>query len=318
MANCHPGNQRGLDRVGSTHAAAWGVVGAMSVRVVPVLPADLPVLAQFLHQHLNARQSAREWADCLAVPWQVQAPNCGFMLLDEARQSPIVGVYLAFYSDRMIDAVPESFCNLAGWYVLPEYRFHSVRLLKALLGQEGYHFTDLTPSGNVIPINTRLGFQFLDTRLVAVPNLPWPSAPARGKVSSDHRDLERILTGTELEHYRDHRRTGAARHVVLTADDRWCYVVFRRDRPKNLPLFASLIHVSDPVLFRRLFRPFCAHLLLKHGIPVTLVELRVAGHRPRGSAPVRSPRRKMFRSDKLQPEQIDYLYSELVCVPTAA
>ncbi|WP_125807958.1 hypothetical protein [Actinoplanes sp. ATCC 53533] len=91
--------------------------------------------------------------------------------------------------------------------------------------------------------------------------------------------------------------------------------MFRRDRPKNLPLFASLIHVSDPVLFRRLFRPFCAHLLLKHGIPVTLVELRVAGHRPRVSAPVHSPRRKMFRSDKLQPDQIDYLYSELACRP---
>ena len=30
-----------------------------------------------------------------------------------------------------------------------EHRFHSLRLLKALLAQDGYHFTDLSPSGNV-------------------------------------------------------------------------------------------------------------------------------------------------------------------------
>ena len=290
----------------------------MSVRVVPVQPADITEVAEFLHAHLNARQSARDWATAVTVPWRVQAPNHGFMLLDDSRLSPIVGIYLAFYSTRIIGGAPERFCNLAGWYVLPEYRFHSVRLLKALIGQGGYHFTDLTPSGNVIPINTRMAFQFLDTTLVAVPNLPWPYLPARAKVSSDPGDLERTLTGIQREYYRDHRHTRAARHLVLTAGAEWCYVVFRRDRPRNLPLFASLIHVSDPVLFRRLFRPFCAHLLVRHRIPFTLVEPRVAGHRPRGSVPVRSPRRKMFRSGTLQPHQIDYLYSELACVPTAA
>jgi hypothetical protein len=290
----------------------------MSVRVIPVQPADLTEVAAFLHDHLNARLSARDWATTATVPWQVAAPNHGFMLLDDRRPSPIVGVYLAFYSTRLIDGVPENFCNLAGWSVLAEYRFHSIRLLKALLGQDGYHFTDLTPSGNVIPINTRLGFRFLDTTLVAVPNLPWPYPPGRARISCDPDEIERTLTGVQLAYYRDHQHTRAARHLVLTVGDQWCYVIFRRDRPRNLPLFASLIHVSDPALFRRLFRLFCAHLLIRHRIPFTLVEPRAAGHRPRASVPIRSPRRKMYLSDTLQPHQIDYLYSELACVPTAA
>jgi hypothetical protein len=290
----------------------------MSVRVVPVQPGDVTAVADFLHAHLNARLTPREWVEAVTVPWRVTAPNHGFMLLDDERPSPIVGIYLAFYADRMIDGTPASFCNLAGWHVLAEYRFYSLRLLKALIDQDGYHFTDLTPSGNVIAINTRLGFEFLDTTLVAAPNLPWLWRPARSAISCDPGDLDRILTGVQRDYYHDHRHTRAARHLVLAAGDEWCYVVLRRDRPKNLPLFASLIHVSDPALFRRLFRPFCAHLLLRHGIPFTLVEPRVAGHRPRGSVPVRSPRRKMFRSDRLQPHQIDYLYSELACVPTAA
>ena len=35
---------------------------------------------------------------------------------------------------------------------------------------------------------------------------------------------------------------------------------------------------------------------------------------PRLSFAVRSPRLKMFRSASLEPRQIDYLYSELVCL----
>ena len=61
-------------------------------------------------------------------------------------------------------------------------------------------------------------------------------------------------------------------------------------------------------------RPFARHLLLRHGAVATLAEDRVVGHRPRLSFLLRSPRRKMFRSPDLEPAQIDYLYSELVCV----
>ena len=59
----------------------------------------------------------------------------------------------------MIDGRVERFCNLGAWCVLPEHRFHALRLLKALLAQDGYHFTDLSPSGNVVGLNERLGFR---------------------------------------------------------------------------------------------------------------------------------------------------------------
>ena len=96
--------------------------------------------------------------------------------------------------------------------------------------------------------------------------------------------------------------------------DRRCYVIFRKDRRKGLPLFASILHVSDPELFRAMSGPLARHLLLRHGAAATLVERAVVEHRPRLSRTVESPRRKMFRSPSLEPAQIDYLYSELVCL----
>jgi hypothetical protein len=282
-----------------------------ALAVCPITDSDRRPVAEFLHAHLSERVTADAWARSMVVPWKVDAPNHGFQLLDGAA---VVGAYLAFYSERTIDGRPERFCNLGAWCVRPEYRFAGIRLLKALLAQEGYHFTDLSPSGNVVPLNSRLKFRFLDTTTALVPNLPWPSWPRRRAISSDPAVIEATLTGAELGLYRDHVEAAAARHLVLTRGGESCYVIFRKDRRKNLPLFASILYVSNPEVFRAMAGRVARHLLVRHGAAATLAEHRVVGNRPRFSVLLRTPRRKMFKSSHLAPDQIDYLYSELVCV----
>lgn len=283
----------------------------MAVVLQPITQPDAARVGAFLHRHLNSRVGAVAWAESIAVPWQVDAPNRGFMLVDGEE---IVGVHLAFYSERTIAGRRERFCNLGAFCVLPEHRFHSLRLLKALLAQDGFHFTDLSPSGNVIALNRRLRFRSLDTTTALVPNLPWPSWPGRDVISSAPEVLERTLTGAELRLYRDHAGAAACRHLVLIRDGEWCYVMFRKDRRKGLPVFASLLHVSDPDLLRQMAEPLARHLLVRHGALATLAEERIVKQRPRHSFRVRAPRHKMFRSPDLEPAQIDDLYSELVCV----
>ncbi len=283
----------------------------MPVELRPIADADVPRVAEFLQDHMEKRVPAEEWARSLDVPWRVNKPNNGFMLLDDGR---LVGAHVAYYSERLIDGRPERFCNLGAFCVLPEHRFHSVRLLKALLSQEGYHFTDLSPYGSVIALNERLDFRFLDTSSALVPNLPWPSWPGREAITSRPELIEKTLRGRDLELYRDHAEAGAARHLLLTRGEDSCYVVIRKDRRKGLPLFASILYVSDPELFRKMARPFARHLLIHHGALATLAEDRVVEHRPFPSLRLRSPRKKMFRSSSLGPAKIDYFYSELVCL----
>jgi hypothetical protein len=285
---------------------------AGAVRVAPITDAYLPQVAAFLHEHLNDRVSVEHWIDAIEVPWAVDRPNAGFMLVDAGE---VVGVQLAFYSERLIDGRRERFCNLGAWCVLPGYRLHSLRLLKHALDQEGYHFTDFSPSGKVVEINSRLGFRFLDAATVLVPNLPWPGGGAGASISSDPEVIERTLAGAELELYRDHAGAPAARHVVLIRGDESCYVIFRKERYKRLRAFASVLHVGNPRLYGELARPLGRHLLFRYGVVGTLAELRVLGHRPPRSFEIEAPRRRMFRSPELDPRDVDYLYSELVCVP---
>jgi hypothetical protein len=283
----------------------------MSVALAPITDADLPAVGAFLHRHLNRRVPADAWVRALRVPWKVDAQDHGYLLRDG---EDVVGAYLAFYSDREIDGRRERFCNLGAWCVLPEHRFRGLRLLKALTSRPGLHYTDLSPSGSVVALNRRLGFTHLDTTTVLVPNLPWPPLPGDARVVVDPRRIEEVLTGPELDRYRDHASTAAARQVVLVGDGRTRHVVLRRVRRKDLPLFAAILHVSDPPLPAGSWRALSRHLLVRHGLPVTLAERRITGPAPAWAVgPVRS-RPKMVRST-LPPDRIDDLYSELTCVP---
>jgi GNAT superfamily N-acetyltransferase len=280
------------------------------VQLRPIEPGDLALVGHFLSRHLNPRLSPAEWAASIVPPWIVESPNHGFQLVQDGE---LVGVHLAFYSRRLIDGAVEDFCNLGAFCVLEPYRSHGIRLLRALLAQPGYSFTDLSPSGAVVPLNQRLRFSSLDTATVLIPSRPVPW-PRRTRVIDDPDVIEARLTGADKVIFEDHRRATAARHLLLQRGDRECYVIFRHDRRKGVPAFASILHVSDRELFADSMTELTRHLLLRHGVLCVLGELRVIGARPSMSLRLTKPRPKMYRSTRVGADAIDYLYSELTCV----
>jgi hypothetical protein len=281
----------------------------MTVELAPITDADVCAVAEFLHANHNDRVP---WTQsCSVVPWRVDAPNHGFMLRDGQR---VVGTLLALYSERLLAGRVERFCNLGSWCVLPDYRNRSSSLVNAVLAQEGYHFTVLSPAKRPQEILPWFRFRFLDTSAALVPNMPWPTLPGRTRITADPDVIERTLAGTELALYRDHAQALAAHHLVLIRGQDSCYVMYREVRYKGAPVFAIILHVSNPDLFHRALIPLTRHLLVRHGLVATLAELRMIEHKPHLSFKLNSwP--KAYRSASLEPGQIDYLYSELVCVP---
>ncbi|MET1044809.1 MAG: hypothetical protein ABWX59_11920 [Microbacteriaceae bacterium] len=276
--------------------------------VRPIMDEDADAVAMFLRDQLNPRVSLAAWGVLLAPPWKVDAPNHGFQLI---AGGAVVGAYVAVYAEREIDGERRRFCNLAAFCVLEEYRAHSVRLIRAMLAQRGFEFTDLSPSGNVVALNQRLGFAALDTATRVTLNLP--GIPRRGvTVSGDPTIIERTLTERDASVYRDHRGAPAARHIVAITGDQYGYLIVRKDRRKRLPFFVSPLYVggSRDVL-RSAWREVSSHLLVRHGMPAMLAERRVLGFVPSLGVNLRTPRAKMFRSRELPADAVDYLYSEL-------
>lgn len=279
-----------------------------NVDVRPIRENDAVAVSAFLHTRLNAHVNPAAWQAVLSPPWSAEAPNHGFQLLAGDR---IVGAYVAVYSERDIDGELRRFCNLAAFCVLEDYRTHSVRLMRAILAQKEFEFTDFSPSGNVKALNERLGFAALDTATRLAPNLP--RLPRRGlTVSDDPSVVAGVLTGQDARVYRDHLGAPAARHIVVLAGGEYAYLIVRKDRRKRLPLFSSPLYVGGSrSLLRSGWPQVGSHLLIRHGALATLAERRMLGFVPGLGIDLDNPRAKMFRSRTVPGEAIDYLYSEL-------
>lgn len=280
--------------------------------VHPITRTDVASVAGFLHRQLNGRLSASDWEAAITPPWMEGAPNHGFMLISD--DDRVLGAYLAFYSTRLVEKRSVRFCNLAAWCVLEEHRAQGLRLLRAMLAQPGYVFTDLSPSGNVIELNRRLKFALLAGETALVPNLPWPIRSRRVKVLRRPDEIEGALDGPALEIFRDHANLPGAMHVAVQTLDGTCHVMYRRDRRKDLPLFGTILYVSNPEVFRVASRSVYRHMLMRGRIVLTLAESRIVGRLPRLSVRLQHPRPKMYRGSDIPEASIDYLYSELTCV----
>lgn len=270
---------------------------------------DADRVGAFLHAHLNPRVAADSWQALVEPPWADIGPNHGYQLVDD--QGQVVGVYLAVYSARPYGPVV---CNLAAFCVLEEHRSHSLRLVRALLRQKGFVFTDLSPSGAVPSMNERLGFRHLDTATRLVVNVPRPGR--RTAVTADSSVLAATLIGDDAIVYRDHLRAAAARHALVVDGAEYGYLMYRRDRRKRLPLFASPLHVGGSVaVLERNWAAVATHLA-ERGFVATLAERRVLGFTPGGPGrDLHRPRPKMYleRSGGAEPP-VDYLYSELTLI----
>lgn len=272
--------------------------------IEPVDETGLPDFAAFLHENLNPAFSPEQWQTNLGASWG-DRPNYGFVMRDQGR---IVGGIGAIYASRLIRGREARFCNITSWCVLDDYRKQSMRLAMALVQQEGYTYTDLTPTEVVGGVLRFLKFLPIDERQTVALNLPAPFAA--GRIVTQPESIQRVLTADALKTYRDHLAYPWLRHCALGDAEDWCHIVYKPRRLQGLPV-AQIIHCGDPVLFNRYLRRLTGHLLLR-GFVATLIETR------RLTRPI-SPSRersgfnaKLYRSDQLDEGDIDFLYSELV------
>lgn len=272
----------------------------------PVTADTLPEFAQFLHDHLDASRSPAQWVQSFAGNgWPGDAPNHGFVVRDEGR---IVGAIGALYAERSIDGQPARTCNITSWCVLDSHRQQSMRLAMAVVSQKGWHFSDFSPTKVVAGTLQFLKFKPLDDRQVVTLNLPWPALPGGWRIVTAPQEIEQALGGAAKTDWQHHRQYPWLNHVLIGRPGAWCHVIYKRRVFKGLPT-AAILHASDDALLRAGWRRLAGHLLAR-GLPCCQVEYRLLQGTPWPAAIRSGFNPKLFLSDSLRPEQVDYLYSE--------
>lgn len=274
--------------------------------IEPITTETLPEFCRFLEQNMPAKRSAADWERGLRQQWLADHPNFGFLLRTEAGE--VAGGIGAYYAARTILGRPEKFCNITSWCVLDAYRQQSMKLAMTVIRQEGFSFTDFSPTKVVAGTLKFFKFAELDDSEAVVLNLPGVGRPALSKPV----DIEATLRGIALAAYHDHVRFPWLHHVVVGEPGDWCHIIYKRTKFKHLPA-ASLVHVGNKATLVRHFGQLSTFLLAR-GMVSTLVECRMLAAVP-WLAKVRSGFvRKVFLSSTVAAADIDYLYSERVAL----
>lgn len=280
--------------------------GARTV-IEALTTSSLDEASEFLHRHMNRRISVGQWSASMRTPWQNPGPNHGYGL---RANGILVGVYHAIYATRSIRGHSESFCNLAAWCVHPDFRAHSLSLLKRQLDHRDFHMTDLSPRPDVAKLMRRFGFRDLDTTSWVAPNMPWRG---RRDVVTSLDEIARHLSGDAQTTFCDHRDLAAIQHVLLTSEHAPCHVIYQTTKKRGFPC-AVVLHASAPDVLEDRFSTLAGYILRRHGVLFTICETRIVAKRPRLAA-LRAFGAKLFRSSTLEATAIDNLYSELVTLP---
>jgi len=276
--------------------------------LLPVTDADLGEFCVFLNRHLDPGKTPDQFRFAFQQDWGMAQPNHGFVVRKEGE---IVGAIGAIYASRVINGQSRRFCNITSWCVLEAYRSQSMRLPMAVCSQEGFSFTDLSPTEVVAKSLQFLKFKPLDSDRELIFNVPFPAPGIH--LEQDPERIAALLPEPWAQVDRDHRHIPWLQRVALAGPDGVCYVVFKRQSFKGLPS-AEVLAVSDGRQFLRGFGRFAAHVLLHHGMVSTRVESRFLPARPPLSRRLSGYRQKMFRSDLLQAADIDNLYSEIMAL----
>lgn len=280
------------------------------IRVEPATPEMFTEIAPLFEGFNNPKITRSQWRSLFEYPWPCADAARGFVLRDGER---CAGFFGTVWSEREIGGRRERLCNLTSWITLPEYRHHSLLLLKAVLALEDCTITCHSPAPQLYPIYKKFGFRDLETKLRII--LPWPSLPPRigmgARVFSDPDQIAPRLGESEGAILAAHRVPGCG-HLLIETRSGSCYVVFTRTRGRKRS-FSHLHYIGSPAVFVRHLDRVKLHLLALNRTPLMMIDARlVAGVEIPHSREVPLGVAHVFRSPTLAPGQIDNLYSELI------
>ncbi len=274
--------------------------------IEPVTDANLDEFCRFLSRHLDPDKTPEQFRYAFKQEWGMGQPNHGFVVRKDGN---IVGGIGAIYAERLIEGVAHRICNITSWCVLEAFRSQSMRLAMAVCSQEGFGFTDFTPTEVVAKSLQFLKFKPLNSDHVVVLNIP-RLIPGVG-VEDDPERIGSLLAPQWRQVHRDHAHIPWLRRLVLVTEQGSCYVVYKKKTLKGLPS-ADVLAVSDGEIFLRGLGRFSTYVLLHGGMVSTRVESRFIPRCPFMSRVLSGYRHKMFRSESLTASNIDNLYSELM------
>ena len=247
------------------------------------------------------------WRLAFNRSWMPEKPNNGFML---SVNNTIVGVFCALYSQQQTRKGIQNICNTSTWFVLDEYRSHSLKLMAAMLAQKGFLFTSLSASPNVYELHRRFGFRSYVTTLVAIPNLPKLNyVSKRLEILADPESMGRCLDSEVKQISIDHRDIPTVQQIVFHAADEALLVIFDTRRVRGVPA-TNIFYLSNPDMFYQNRYEICSYFLLHNHTLFTRIHRCSMSKVPAFSLEIKRNINLFYNGDIAELSFPEFIYSE--------
>jgi GNAT superfamily N-acetyltransferase len=264
-------------------------------------PEDRDPVVELLHTRMNAKIPRERWALLFDYPWRpADAPDCG-RVLEEGEQ--IVGYLGATYVDRVIGAKTVRICNMSSWYLLRDYRGkgYGRAMVQDLTSDPEVTYTDLTATP---PVHTMLlahaGFAVLEEERWLIRRSDGARKPA-------------VLLEASLDapHLRQNAGFRDVRILRAETENGACTLAMQIKKKHADITYHQVLHVDEPWVLARDAEAI-ATAVLPDEAAVLAVDRRLIPVAPKGAVIEAIPQPRLFKSQRLQRNQIDNLYNEVL------
>jgi len=271
-------------------------------------PRDIDAICALLHEKMNTRIPVERWRNLMTYHWLADKPDFGRVVESDGK---ILGFCGMVYADRVIgdDRRAERIVSMSSWYLDKSMRGKGLGkgMLVSAISDPTLTYATLTNSRKPLAIVEALGFQVLEDH-----RFLWKKTK-----SSEHSlklvtDVSNI--GNLIEPFQrkilDDMASQPLTPVLIQADGKQVLVVFSIKRKKNDILWYDVMYVSDSSLFTQNAQSVANELLTEES-SILASDARFIVGMPETAEHERLPVSRYYISQRVQPHEIDHLYSEL-------
>jgi hypothetical protein len=261
----------GSSKAPLSRSGADPISPAVDIRMRQIKSEDIAAVAEILHHGFPSRPkdyfvAALHHLSLYEPP--KGAPRFGFLLEASGR---IVGALLAISSFFGGEEDRSLRCNVACWYVFPEFRVYAPLLILQVARNPAVAYTNISAATGTWHTIEAQGFRRFSTGAFAgVPALAAPDRDVQVSEISEAAEVADGLAPHELKILQDHEQFGCISLVCLAAEGVHPFV-FRRRRVSRFPLpCAQLIYCRDLADLSRFAGPI-GRFLARKGMTWMLV-----------------------------------------------
>ena len=277
-----------------------------SQAIRPATSADIGPICSLLHEHMDARFSPNRWRRLMTYRWLEDKPDFGRLAIVDGTPVGFVGM---IYSDRIIGGRRHRIVNICAWCLKKAHRKagFGIELIRSAIADDSMSYTILTSSSRTPPLLDAVGYRMLDDdRRI------WSAQgePGRLEIEKDASRISTRIGSIARDMLRDHE--GLHVRPLLVADRTGtCFIVFTVAKKRDDVTYYDVLHLDNPAFFADRAQAIADSLLPRDKRAVLAADTRLLqGHACDGTVErLLVPR--YYKSNTLQPGQIDNMYSEL-------